>query len=145
MSKLDVCELFHILFQTPFTLDSLTDIPRVIKQGEYLTKLDDMTGYNNVFMSKNNRTILEFQVAGHYFVCNTIPFGWRAIADVYDRLNLHTISYLRRQSITSLLYIDDRMLGEYAAKVPQRLDNPLSRSKIAIHLAVKLFVCLGYF
>ena len=104
-----------------------------------------MRGYNNVFMSENSRTMLGFQWAGHYFVCNTIPFGWRSSAYVYDRLNLHAISYLRRQSITSLLYIDDRMLGEYADEVPQHLDNPLSRSKIAIHVAVKLFVCLGYF
>ena len=47
--------------------------------------------------------------------------------------------------MSSLLYIDDRLLGEYGGEAPQHLNNPFSRSKIAIHWAVRLFVGLGYF
>ena len=124
--------------ETPFTLDSLTDVPRVIRQGEYLTKLDDLSGYNNVLMSENSRSLLGFQWAGHYFVCNSIPMGWRNSAFVYNSINLHVMSYLRKQSVTSLLCIDDRMMGEYVGEVPQHLDDPVSRSQIAIHWVVML-------
>ena len=99
--------------ETPFTLDSLTDIPRIVNWGDYLTKLDDFKGYNNVLMSENSRSLLGFQWGGHYFVCNILPFGWRNSAYVYHTLNLHAMSYLRKQSVSSLLYIDDRLLGNY--------------------------------
>ena len=131
--------------ETPFTLDSLTDIPRITKQGDYLSKVDDHKGYNNVFMSENSRSLLGFQWGGHYFVCNTVPFGWRCSAYVYNSLNLHAVSHLRRQSVSSLLYIDDRLVGEYGGEVPKNLDDSYSRSQIAIHWAVRLFVCLGYY
>ena len=131
--------------ETPFTLDTLVDIPRVIRKGSCMTKLDDLSGYNNVFMSNSSRTLLGFQWAGHYFVCNTIPFGWRNSAYVYNNLNLQAVSFLRKQSITSLLYIDDRLLEEYNGKVEPSMDDSCTRSRIAIHWAVLLLVGLGYF
>ncbi|MEW8487861.1 MAG: hypothetical protein AB2705_22000 [Candidatus Thiodiazotropha sp.] len=105
--------------ETPFTLDSLTDVPRMVNRGDFLTKLDDYKGYNNVLMSEGSRSLLGFQWAGYYFVCNTLPFGWRNSAFVYHTLNLHAMSYLRKHSVTSLLYNDDRMTANYGGKAPE--------------------------
>jgi hypothetical protein len=43
----------------------------------FLTKLDDKSGYDNVLMSENSKSLLGFQWAGHYFQYNTLPFGWK--------------------------------------------------------------------
>jgi hypothetical protein len=47
--------------------------------------------------------------------------------------------------VSALLYIDDRHIGEYNGELQTCLDNTMIRANIAIHLAVKLFVSLGYF
>ena len=96
-------------------------------------------------MSENSRCLLGFQWGGFYFQCNTLPFGWKNSAYVYHTINLQAISWLRKMSVSALLYIDDRLIGEYNGKLSVDLDDQFSRAKIAIYLAVKLFVSLGYF
>ena len=130
---------------TPFSLDTLSDVPETIKDGCFLTKLDDASGYDNVLMSEASRTLLGFQWGGHYFTCNTLPFGWKNSAYVYHTINLQAISYLRNHSIACLLYIDDRLIEAYNGEVSDSLNNAIDRSRIAIHIAVQLFVKLGYF
>ncbi|XP_071175761.1 uncharacterized protein [Mytilus edulis] len=130
---------------TPFNLDTLVDVPRTIKQNAYLTKLDDKSGYDNVFVTESSRMLLGFQWGGHYFCCNTLPFGWKNSAYVYHNLNLQAISFLRKKSISCLLYIDDRLIESFNGYIDPRLDNELMRSNIAIKYSVKLFVNLGYF
>jgi hypothetical protein len=42
--------------------------------------------------------------------------------------------------VSCLLYIDDRLIEEFNGYLPPQIDNSTTRAKIAIHLAVKLFV-----
>ena len=130
---------------TPFSLDTLSEVPKIVKKNSFLTKLDDKSGYDNVLMSENSKSLLGFQWGGHYFQCNTLPFGWKNSAFVYHTLNLQAISRLRQLSVSCLLYIDDRLIEEFNGYLPPQIDNTTTRAKIAIHLAVKLFVSLGYF
>ena len=60
-------------------------------------------------------------------------------------INLQAVSFLRKQSIMSLLYIDNRLLEEYNGKVEPSMNNSFTCSRIAIHWAVMLLVGLGYF
>ena len=46
---------------TPFTIDTLTEVPKVVKKEAYLTKLDDKSGYDNILMSESSRKLLCFQ------------------------------------------------------------------------------------
>lgn len=98
-------------------------------------------------MSETSRTLLGFQWGGHYFTCNTLPLGWKNSAFVYHTINLQAISYLRNHSVACLLYIDDRLIETYNGEVPDSLSNAIDRSRITIHIhvAVQLFVKLGYF
>jgi hypothetical protein len=123
---------------TPFSLDTLSEVPKIVKKNSFLTKLDDKSGYDNVLMSENSKSLLGFQWGGHYFQCNTLPFGWKNSAFVYHTLNLQAIS----RSASCLLYIDDRLIEEFNGYLPPQIDNTTTRAKIAIHLAVKLFVSL---
>jgi hypothetical protein len=47
--------------------------------------------------------------------------------------------------VSFIKHIDDRLIGEYNGELQTCLDNTMIRANIAIHLAVKLFVSLGYF
>jgi hypothetical protein len=60
-------------------------------------------------------------------------------------LNLQAMSFLRKKSISCLLYIDDRLIESFHGYVPPNLDNPFMRAHVAIGYAVRYFVSLGYF
>lgn len=125
---------------TPFNLDTLTDVPKTIGNNSFLTKLDDKSGYDNLFMSESSKPLLGFQWGGHYFCCNTLPFGWKNSAYVYHTKNLHAMSYLRNKAVSSLLYIDDRLFEGYRGELPHELNNAYTRAQIAIRLAVRVLV-----
>ena len=130
---------------TPFSLDTLYDVPAAIKVNSWLTKLDDKSGYDHVFMTEASRDFLGFQWGGHYFRCNTLPFGWKNSAFVYHTINLAAMSFLRTRAISGLIYIDDRLIEEYRGTLTRSCDSPFNRSDIAIRFAVKVLGDLGYF
>jgi hypothetical protein len=74
-----------------------------------------------------------------------LPFGWKNSAYVYHTLNLQAMSFLRKKSISCLLYIDDRLIESFHGYVPPNLDNQFMRAHVAIRYAVRFFVSLGYF
>jgi hypothetical protein len=85
-----------------------------------------------------------YKVVNIYTIFNPLK-NVSTTLSVYHNLNLQAISYLRDSSVSALLYIDDRLIGEYNGELQTCLDNTMIRANIAIHLAVKLFISLGYF
>lgn len=130
---------------TPFTLDSLILVPKIIRKNSFMTKLDDKSGYDNVEMTETSKQLLGFQWGGHFFCCNTLPFGWKNSAYVYHTINLQAISYLRNLGISCLLYIDDRLIEQYHGEMPLQHSDSFSRATYAIKYAVNFLTNLGYF
>jgi hypothetical protein len=60
-------------------------------------------------------------------------------------LNLQAMSFLRKKSISCLLYIDDRLIESFHGYVPPNLNNPFMRAHVAIRYVVRFSVSLGYF
>ena len=121
---------------TPFSLDTLTDVPTSMSKDAWLTKLDDKSGYDHVLMTDSSKEFLGFQWGGHYFCCNSLPFGWKNSAYVY-----HTLNFF----ISGLTYIDDRLIEGYKGPITYHDDNPSVRAHVAIRYAIKTLVGLGYF
>ena len=97
---------------TPFTLDSISSLPRYVSPSSFQSVCDDKSSYDHLFLSPPSRSYFGFQWAGWYFVSNTIPFGWKSSAFIYHSIDLLTSHYFRSQSIPCSLYIDDRHRGE---------------------------------
>ena len=110
---IDMRYLNCFMKDTPFHLDTLIDVPRLISQHSLLTKLDDKSGYDHVLLNKNSRYLAGFQWDGWYFCCNTLPFGFKNAAFIYHTLNSQVSSYLRGLHVNCLLYIDDRLVDRY--------------------------------
>lgn len=133
---------------TPFTLDSLVDIPRIASEGSHMSKLDDKSGYDHVMMTENSLTLLGFEWEGWYFVAKTLPFGWKNSAFIYHTLNLQAVSYLRQLKVAILLYIDDRWVEQWKGMLRLPYQSPAEsklRARMAIYMAAELFTRLGYF
>ena len=77
-----------------------------------MTKCDDKSGYDHVLLSSSSQTYVGFEFGGFWFVCATLPFGWKISPYIYHTIGLVASGFLRAQGIPCSLYIDDRLNGE---------------------------------
>ena len=136
----------------PFTLDRLADIPRYVYPSSFLTKCDDKSGYDHVLLTVDSRSYFGFSFAGLWFVCTTLPFGWKILPYVYHTVGLAASGFLRAQGVPCSLYIDDRLNGELLtsqgswsllpAKRPTQFR--MDADEAAIYVVFSVLVSLGY-
>lgn len=125
-----------------FTLDTLKHIPRIVNNNAYFTTIDDKSGFDNVFLSKNSTKLVGFQWGGHYFCFKSLPFGFKLSSYIYHTLNLQPTSYIRKRfHIPMFLYIDDRLVEE----VRECDQGGKEKAKLANYLVCQILVRLGYF
>ena len=127
---------------TPFSLDSCKDVPRLACKSSFFTKLDDKSGYDHVLVSENSKTFFGFEWNEIYYVCNTIPFGWKNSAFVYHSLSRFVAAYLRGLGINNLVYIDDRLIERFVSNGALSF---LKEAQLAIYATCQLVVRLGYY
>ena len=96
----------------PFSLDKITDVPGYVYHGSYMTKCDDKSGYDHVLLTSDSQAYFGFEWGGLWFVCRTLPFGWKISPFIYHSIGLAVSSFLRDQGIPCSLYIDERLNGE---------------------------------
>ena len=115
-SKLRMChdERFLNLWikDLPFSLDLVTDLPRYVHNNSFQTTCNDKSGYDNVRLSPDSRTYFGLQWNGWYFVFNTLPSGWKAIAYLYHSIGLIATSCIRSHGVPCSQYIEVRHFGE---------------------------------
>ena len=75
-----------------------------------MVTFDDKSGYDHVPLHENSSNYFGFQFAGWVFSSNTLPFGWKTSAYVYQKIGMAVTSYLRKKGIGNLQYIDDRLI-----------------------------------
>ena len=137
----------------PFTLDSLTDLPRYVSRDSYQTVLDDKSGYDHILLTDDSRTFFGIQWGGWYFTYNTLPFGWKISPYIYHSTGLVATNFFRSMNIPCLLYIDDRHNGQlqvpldkgaYLA-IPCVDRSRFAAAQSALFIVAYHLVCLGYF
>ena len=136
----------------PFSLDKLADVPRFIYKGSFMTKCDDKSGYDHVFLSENSQTYFGFSFGGLWLVCTTLPFGWKISPYIYHTIGLAASGFLRAKGIPCSLYIDDRLNGELLTSSGPWSQLPLNRSReyrllaarAALFVVLSILVELGY-
>ena len=101
---------------SPFTLDRLSDVPRFVYKGSFMTKCDGKSGYDHLLLSESSQTYFGFEWGGLWFVCTTLPFGWKMSPYVYHTTGLAVSGFLREQGIPCSFFNDDRLNGELLMK-----------------------------
>ena len=136
----------------PFSLDRLADVPRYVYQGSYMTKCDDKSGYDHVSLLPSSQSHVGFQWSGFWFVCTTLPFGWKISPYIYHTIGLVASGYLCAHGIPCSLYIDHQLNGELVTSQGPWSVLPQNRSQeysfnaaiAAIYCVLSLLVDLGY-
>ena len=97
---------------TPFRLDTLPSLNHYVSLASYQMVCDEKSGYDHIFLSQASHTYFGFQWGSWFFTCNTLPFGWKSSAYVYQSTGLLATHYFRSISVPCSLYIDDHHTGE---------------------------------
>ena len=130
----------------PFKLDTLCDVPRLISQGVCLGSTDDKSGYDHVLVTENSKTYFGVQWAGWYLTFNSLPFGFKASAFVYQSIGLLATNYIRSLNVPVLQYIDDRLIGEWLGQLESAVGPFIAdRAHIGLYIACEVLTRLGYF
>ncbi|XP_063398770.1 uncharacterized protein LOC134683414 isoform X2 [Mytilus trossulus] len=126
----------------PFNLDTLKDIPRIVKTGAYFTSIDDKSGFDNVRLSEESFNLVGFQGGGYYYRCKTLPFGFKLSSYIYHTLNMQPTSYIRKHfSIPIFLYIDDRLVEEVRS---EGIEPGIPSALLANYIVCEILTRLGY-
>lgn len=136
------------VIDSPFSFDSLTDLPRYVGLNHYQTILDDKSGYDHFFLTECSRTFFAFQWQHWYFCYNTIPFGWKASANLYHTIGLAASSYIRSHGVPCSQYIEDCHIGQLRTPPPNPLVPVWSNfalAEAAAFIAGSVLIQLGYF
>ncbi|VDI70479.1 Hypothetical predicted protein [Mytilus galloprovincialis] len=125
-----------------FSLDTLKNVPRAVRENAYFTSIDDKSGFDNVMLSEDSRGLVGFQWGGFYFIFKTLPFGFKLSSYIYHTLNLQATSYIRRKFLIPVhLYIDDRLVEE--VRKPG-LKAGVSSALLANYIVCEVITRLGY-
>lgn len=136
----------------PVTLDKLASVPRYVYQSSFVTKCDDKPGYDHVLLTMDSQSYFGFSFGRLWFVCTTLPFGWKISPYIYHNIGLVATSFLRAQGIPCSLFIDGRLNGESLTSQGPWLILPAERptqywmdaAKPAKYVVLSVLVSLGY-
>ena len=92
-------------------------------------------------MHESSRKYFGVQFSGWYLVYNTIPFGFKSSAFIYNSIGLVATSRCRELWVPCLQYIDDRLMGEVIGKD----EEGFKKAKKALYITCELLIRLGYF
>ncbi len=62
------------IVDSPFTLDTLKEVPRMVPRGGYMTSTDEKSGYDHISLSDESTEFMGFRWGKFYYVFTTIPF-----------------------------------------------------------------------
>ena len=129
---------------SPFQLDTLKEVPRLVENRMFMSSLDDKSGYDHILLHPRSRPYFGIQYGGWYLVYNTIPFGFKASAYIYHTTGSIPIGYCRSFGVPALLYIDDRLLGEFGGGRKSE-HGDITAANRSLYILCQVLVRLGYF
>lgn len=129
---------------SPFRMENLRDLHRLVAPGARMISCDEKSGYNHVRLKSETPSDSYFglQFGGYVMIYNTLPFGWKASAFVYQTIGMVPTTYLRQFGFATTQYIDDRFAVEVINRVSKEITISIDVTKYAL---LELLTRLGYF
>ena len=134
---------------SPFTLDTLADVPRIIQKDAFMTSIDHKSGYQHVRITEASQKYFGICWEGYYMVYCTLPFGFKASCFIYHTLASMVVSYGRDLGVPNLAYIDDSLNAQFVHGTEGTLSHggglgELSAALKAVYMMCDLLGRLGY-
>ena len=128
---------------SPFRLDTLKEVPRMMERGEFLCTTDEKSGYDHVKLSTPSRDFFGLMFDGWVMRYTTLPFGFKASCYVYHTIGQQLTGHLRGKGMPVLGYIDDRLYGPGRAVSTPKV-SAKEKSDRGVYAILQLGTRLGY-
>lgn len=133
---------------SPFRLEGLKEVPRLVSKGAFLTSVDHKSGYQNIGLTENSQTYFGIEWEGYYLVYTTLPFGFKASCYIYHLMSSMVASYGRDLGVPNVVYIDDSFNTELVKGAPnvgvQGVEGGYVAAARAVYIMCELWTRLGY-
>ena len=110
--------------ETPhFKMEGLATLRDLLRQGDWLVKVDLKDAYFTVPVHPDHQSFLRFVVEGITYQFTCLPFGLACALWVFTKIMKVVMTLLRSWGIRIIIYIDDILImAESAAEVAQHLE-----------------------
>ena len=115
-------------------MESIRTVKCLIKQGDWLLKLDLKDAYLSVPIHQDHRRYLRFHWQGQTWEFRILPFGLNSAPWTFTKLTKPIVSMLRRLGIRMIIYLDDVLLMADSAQ----------ESRTHLRAALEILVALGF-
>ena len=131
---IDLSSLNNFVESQHFQMENLSSIKTLLKQGDFMTKLNLKDAYLTIAMNPQSQKFLRFIWKGKTYQFKALPFGLNVAPLVFTKLLKPIAAFLRKQGIRLILYLDDmRIIGSSAQETMQ-----------FTHIAMYLLASLGF-
>lgn len=122
----------------PMKYQSLSELQRGLRHGDFLFSIDHKSGYHHVFLTEDSFTYFGFRWMGVLYVFRVLPFGWAPAPFVYDLLSSVVSAFIGSLGIYNIHYLDD-----FGFRIPASA-SPATR-RWMVFIVLQVFFRAGYF
>ena len=136
-----------------FKMEGIATIKEVVKQGDWMTRLDLKDAYLTIPIHPKEQKFFQFVWRGRKYQFVSLPFGLSSAPRLFTKLLRPVVGYLRSIGIRVVIYLDDLLLlnhcrlhlvkdTEFVISVLQNLGFVINWTKSAL-VPTKSIVYLG--
>ena len=93
-----------------FKMETIQNLKDVLRQGDFMAKIDLKDAYQAVPIHEPDRKYLRFVWKGETFEFSTLPFGLASAPLVFTKLLKPVVAFLRQMGIRIMIYLDDILI-----------------------------------
>ena len=103
-------ELNSFIPYEKFKMETLKDVKNILKENDFMVKIDLKDAYFSVPINKESRKYVRFEWKGNLYEFQCLMFGLGQAPTIFSKLLKVPMSLLRRISVTLIIYIDDILI-----------------------------------
>ena len=107
---IDMRVLNEFMEYIPFRIEDISLLKSVLKQGDFMTKLDLRNAYLTVPVDKKMRIYLCFIWRGVLYQFTCLPIGLSSSGRIFTKAMKPVIAFLRAMGIRLLIFLDDILI-----------------------------------
>ena len=93
-----------------FKMESISMLRDILKQGDYMTKVDLKDAYCMVLIGEKHRNLTRFTSKGTAYLFNCLPFGLSSAPWVFTKITMPIMIVLRSMGLRTIMYLDDILI-----------------------------------
>ena len=109
-------ELNEFITYHKFKMEGLPTVKKLVKKGDWLTKVDLSDAYFHVPIHPEHQKYLQFRWRGKVYRFTALPFGVASAPRIFTKVLRPIIQECRRRGVRVVVYLDDLLIISHTRK-----------------------------